>query len=95
MLISNYLASCISLFDNHNALDAIGQGCLPTIHGVNLVWLAEVDGSMVVRYGDRSVDASGGLGARDGQVLDFPSAADVGVACVVETEDNLAAAIWS
>lgn len=87
-LVSYHLASGIALLDDEDAFLVFVQCSLHSIHGVGLVWFAEINHSMIVSLPSRSVDTRRDLGARDGEVLDFPCAADGCVAGVVEGEDQ-------
>ena len=92
-LVSYHLASGIALLDDEDAFLVFVQCSLHSIDCVGLVWFAEINHSMIVSLPSRSVDTRRDLGAFDGEVLDFPVTASVGVAGVVEGKDYLAAAI--
>lgn len=83
-LVSYHLASGIALLNDEDAFLVFVQCSLHSIHGVGLVWFAEINHSMIVSLPSRSVDTRRDLGAFDGEVLDFPVTASVGVAGVVE-----------
>ena len=93
-LVSYHLASGIALLDDEDAFLVFVQCSLHSIDCVGLVWFAEINHSMIVSLPSRSVDTRRDLGAFDGEVLDFPCAADRCVAGVVESENQAITTEW-